>query len=274
VSVASASAGAAHAPLVFITGASSGIGQALAARYVQAGWRVALVARRVAVMAQWAQAQGWPETQWAVYGADVRDDAQMQAAAQACLAAQGLPDVVVANAGISVGIDLSLAEDLPVLRDLMAIHVIGLAATFQPFISLMTQRGSGTLVGVASVAAVRGLPGHAGYCAAKAAVVQMCETLRGELRRHGVRVVTLTPGYIDTPLTQDNDYPMPFLMPPQAFADQAFKAIGQGVRWRVIPWQMGVVAAVMRLMPRGLFDAVLGSQQHRKKRRRDAPHGV
>ena len=261
-------AAAPRPPLAFITGASSGIGQALAARYVRAGWRVALLARRAPALSQWAQAQGWPASQWAVYGADVRDEAAVRRAAEACLAAQGLPDVVVANAGISIGVDLGLAEDLAVLRDLFDTNVIGLAATFQPFITPMRQRGSGTLVGVASVASVRGLPGHAGYCGAKAAVVQVCETLRGELRPDGIKVVTLAPGYIDTPLTQGNDYPMPFLMTPEAFAERAFKAIGQGVRWRVIPWQMGVVATIMRFMPRRLFDGVVASQKHRKKRRR------
>lgn len=256
------------ARLVFITGASSGIGQALATRYVTAGWRVALVARRVADMRQWAMAQGWPADQWAVYEADVRHEAAIAAAAQACLRAQGLPDVVVANAGISVGVDLSLAEDLAVLRDLMDTNVIGLAASFQPFIGPMKARGHGVLVGIASVAAIRGMPGHAGYCAAKAAVVQLCETLRGELRAHGVRVVTLAPGYIDTPMTRANTYPMPFLMTAPDFADQAFKAIERGVRWRVIPWPMGIVTTILRWMPRWLFDAIAGSQQHRKKQRR------
>ena len=256
--------------LVFITGASSGIGQALAVRYVQAGWRVALVARRADQLSAWAQSQGWGTDQCAVYAADVRVEAQLAQAAQQCLAQFGLPDVVIANAGISVGIDLRYAEDMPVLRDLLDTNVIGLAATFQPFIAPMTQRGSGMLVGVASVASMRGLPGHAGYCAAKGAVVNLCETLRGELKRDGVSVVTLVPGYVDTPLTQGNDYPMPFLMAPDAFADRAFKAIEARVRWRVIPWQMGVVATIMKFMPRWLFDAIVGAQSHRKKRRRQS----
>ena len=258
-----------QAPLVFITGASSGIGQALAERYAKEGWRLALVARRADLMRAWATSQGWPASQWAVYEADVRQEAEVAAAAQACLSAQGLPDVVVANAGISIGVDLSLAEDLPVLRDLLDTNVIGLAATFQSFIEGMRTRRRGTLVGIASVASVRGLPGHAGYCAAKAAVVQLCETLRGELRPHGVRVVTLAPGYIDTPLTRDNDYPMPFLMKPDAFAQRAFEAISVGARWRVIPWQMGVVAVILRWLPRAWFDTLVGSQKHRKKRRRE-----
>lgn len=254
--------------LVFITGASSGIGQALAARYAQAGWRVVLVARRLLALQDWARAQGLGPDRCGVYAADVRDEAQLRLAAQACLNDWGVPDVVIANAGISVGIDLDYAEDLAVLRDLIDTNVIGLAATFQSFIGPMKRRGSGTLVGVASVASVRGLPGHAGYCAAKGAVVQLCETLRGELKPHGVAVVTLAPGYIDTPLTSENDYPMPFLMQPEAFADQAYAAITAKVRWRVIPWQMGVVATVLKFMPRWLFDAVVGAQSHRKKRRR------
>jgi NAD(P)-dependent dehydrogenase (short-subunit alcohol dehydrogenase family) len=257
------------APLAFITGASSGIGQALAAEAMARGWRVALLARRGEAMADWCRAQGWPAERWAVYSADVRDLPALAEACARCLAQQGLPDVVIANAGISVGVDLSLAEDLGVVRDVFDTNVLGLAATFQPFIAPMQARGQGTLVGVASVAAVRGLPGHAAYCGAKAAVVQMCETLRGELRAQGVKVVTLAPGYIDTPLTRGNDYPMPFLMQPQAFAARAWDSILRGEAWRVIPWPMGVVARVLKALPRGLFDRLVGAQQHRKKRRRE-----
>lgn len=254
--------------MAFITGASSGIGQALARAYVQRGWRVALVARRLDALEDWTRAQGWTPQQALCLQADVRRDADILAAARRCLTQWGVPDVVVGNAGISVGVDLSLAEDLPVLRDLYETNVLGLAATFQPFIAPMVERGHGTLVGVASVAAARGLPGHAGYCGTKAAVVQMCETLRGELRPHGVKVVTVAPGYVDTPLTAHNDYPMPFLMAPDAFAARAVRAIDRGVRFTVIPWPMGVVYRVLRALPTAWFDAVVGSQKHRKKRRR------
>ncbi len=258
------------APLVFITGASSGIGQALARRYLAQGARLALVARRTDALQAWVAQQGAGAARVALYQADVRDTAALSVAAARCLAEQGVPDTVIANAGISVGVDLALAEDLPVLRDLYETNVLGMAATFQPFIGPMVQRGHGTLVGVASVAAARGLPGHAGYCGTKAAVVQMCETLRGELRGQGVKVVTLTPGYVDTPLTAHNDYPMPFLMDADAFAARAVPAIERGARFTVIPWPMGVVYAVLRALPRGLFDAVVGAQKHRKKRRREA----
>ena len=253
------------APLVFITGASSGIGQALAARFHRAGYRLALVARRAAEVQAWAQAQGYDAASWAVYAADVRDVDAITGAGRACVAAQGVPDVVIANAGISVGVDTAMFEDLEVLRATFETNNLGMAATFQPFVAPMCARRSGTLVGIASVAGIRGLPGHGAYCASKAAVISYCESLRGELRASGVKVVTLGPGYIDTPLTRGNPYRMPFLMPVDAFADRAFDAIGRGVSYRVIPWQMGLVAKLMRALPDAVFDR-LASGRGRKPR--------
>lgn len=253
-------------PLVFITGASSGIGQALAARYAAAGWRLALVARRRSELQAWATAQGLAADRVAAYHADVAEPDSIIAAAQQCMEDQGLPDVVIASAGISVGMDSAEREDLTVMRDTFATNNLGLAATFHPFLRRMRARGSGTLVGVASVAAIRGLPGHGAYCASKAGVVAYCESLRGECRRQGVRVVTLLPGYIATPLTARNPYPMPFLMPADRFADRAFKAISAGASYRVIPWQMGLVAKLMRLLPNPLFDR-LAAGRGRKPRR-------
>ena len=259
----------AAAPLVFITGASSGIGQALTARCAAEGWRVALVARRADAMSAWAQAQGWPAARWQVYGADVADPDAIVAAGQACIAAQGLPAVVIANAGISVGMDTAERADLAVMARTFAVNNTGMAATFHSFIAPMRQRGSGALVGIASVAAIRGLPGHGAYCASKAGVVSYCESLRGELRGSGVRVLTIVPGYVDTPLTRQNRYAMPFLMPAGRFADRAFRAIERGASYRVIPWQMGVAAKLLRVLPNPLFDAVL-SGRPRKARQGDA----
>ncbi len=251
---------------MFITGASSGIGQALAARYAQAGWRLALVARRTAELQAWAQLQGLAADFAAVYHADVAVPDSIIAAAQACIAEQGLPDVVIASAGVSVGMDSAERRDLDVMRDMFALNNTGLAATFHPFLRLMRQRGAGTLVGIASVAAIRGLPGHGAYCASKAGVVAYCESLRGECRRQGVRVVTLLPGYIATPLTAHNAYPMPFLLQPSVFADRAFHAISAGTSYRVIPWQMGLLAKVLRLLPNALFDKLLDGRGRKLRR--------
>ena len=253
-------------PLVFITGASSGIGQALAARFARGGYRLALVARRVAEVQAWAAAQGLDAAQWAVYAADVRDITSITEAGRRCLAEQGLPEVVIANAGISVGMDTAEFDDLEVMRATFETNNLGMAATFQPFVRAMCQRGSGRLVGIASVAGIRGLPGHGAYCASKAAVISYCESLRGECRPHGVRVVTLGPGYIDTPLTQQNRYGMPFLMQPEAFAEQAWRAIQAGVSYRVIPWQMGVVAKLLRLLPNPVFDRLLAGRPRKHRR--------
>lgn len=253
------------APLVFITGASSGIGQALAARFRRAGYRLALVARREAEVRAWAQAQGCSEAEAGVYAADVRDLAALEAAGRACIAAQGVPDVVIANAGISVGMDTEVFDDLDVMRSTFETNVIGVAATFHPFARAMRQRGSGTLVGIASVAGIRGLPGHGAYCSSKAAVISYCESLRGELRGSGVQVVTLLPGYIDTPLTRKNRYSMPFLLSADAFAERAFRAIESGASYRVIPWQMGLVGKLLRLLPNPLFDRALAGRPRKHR---------
>lgn len=254
------------APLVFITGASSGIGQALAARFYEAGYSLALVARRTAEIEAWLAANRMAGERCGVYGADV---AQIDAIAEAgarCIERQGVPDVVIANAGISIGIDTGARADMDVLAQTFAVNNVGLAATFHPFVAVMAARGSGRLVGIGSVAAIRGLPGHGAYCASKAGVVAYCESLRGEMRATGVRVVTLCPGYIDTPLTKGNRYGMPFLMQAPDFADRAFRAIEAGHSYRVIPWQMGVVAKLMRLLPNALFDRVVQGRGRKKRR--------
>ena len=259
----------AAAPLVFVTGASSGIGQALAARFHRGGYRLALVARRADEVRRWAAEQGFDPSRWAVYTADVRDVAAITAAGRDCIAAQGLPDVVIANAGISVGFDTAELGDLEVMRATYETNNLGLAATFQPFVAAMRDRRSGTLVGIASVAGIRGLPGHGAYSSSKAAVIAYCESLRGELRPFGVKVVTISPGYIDTPLTRGNRYAMPFLMTAADFADRAHAAIVAGARYRVIPWQMAIVAKLMRALPNALFDRLLAGRP-RKQRQGEA----
>lgn len=257
-----------NAPLVFITGASSGIGQALAARYAALGWRLALVARRAEVIEAWARSQGLAADRWRAYAADVQDIDSIVAAGRRCLDEMGVPAVVIANAGISVGMDTADRDDLDLMRETLATNTLGLAATFHPFLAAMRERRSGTLVGVASVAAIRGIPGHGAYCASKAGAVAYCESLRGECRQHGLRVVTLLPGYIATPLTARNPYPMPFLMTPEAFAVQACEAIAAGASYRVIPWQMAVAATLLRLLPNPVFDRLL-TGRGRKPRRGD-----
>ncbi len=252
-------------PLVLITGASSGIGQALAEHYARTGWRLALVVRKEADTRQWLTAAGIDPERYRIYIADVADMDGIVAAGQAVIRAQGLPDVVIANAGISVGVDTAIRSDLDVIARTYATNNVGMAATFHPFVAGMAERGHGTLVGIASVGGIRGLPGHGAYCASKAAVISYCESLRGELRSTGVKVVTLLPGYVDTPLTQGNRYPMPFLMKPEEFARQASAAIARQVSYRVIPWPMGLVAKLLRLMPNAWLDKAFAGRPRKRR---------
>lgn len=242
---------------VFITGASSGIGAALAAHYAGAGAVVGLLARRHdALQALLATLPHSPNSHLhRTYAVDVRDHAALHAAATDFLAHAGGIDIVIANAGISHGTLTERPEDLPVFADIVATNVTATVATFAPFIAaLRTQRTAGRLVGIGSVAGIRGLPGAGAYSASKAAVMTYCESLRVELRPQGIHVVTIAPGYIDTPMTRHNPYRMPFLLAPDVFAARAARAIDAGVSYRVIPWQMGVVAKLLRLLPDALYD--------------------
>ena len=130
---------------------------------------------------------------------------------------------------------------------------------------VMVERGSGVLVGIGSVNGIRGFPGHGANCPSKAAMISYCECLRGELRGTGVKVVTLCPGYIDTPLTRKNAYSMPFLMRAEDFAEKAFRAIEAGVSYRVIPWQMGLVAKLLRLLPNAMFDRIFAGRPRKPR---------
>jgi NAD(P)-dependent dehydrogenase (short-subunit alcohol dehydrogenase family) len=202
----------------------------------------------------------------AVYAVDVADAAAIRAAGEDFTARHGVPDIAIANAGISVGTLGGEADDIPVLDRVLRTNVVGLAATLQPFVEPMRRRGEGTLVGVASVAGFRGLPGAGAYSASKAAAIAWLESLRVELHGTGVSVVTLCPGYIDTPLTQVNRYPMPFLLPVDEATRRFAQLIDAHRSYAVVPWQMALVGYILRRLPNRVYDA-LASRAGRKPRK-------
>jgi len=250
---------------VFITGASSGIGDALARHYAGHGAVLGLAARRAAQLQALADTLATPVC---IYALDVTDGAALAAAAEDFIAHHGVPDIVIANAGISAGTWSERAADIAVLAKIMQVNVLGMAATLQPFAAPMRARGSGVLVGIASVAGFRGFAGAGAYCASKSAAVTWLESLRLELHGSGVDVVTICPGFVATPLTAANRNPMPFLLEAPEAARRIARAIGARKRLAIIPWQMRLVFFVMRRMPNALYDRLFARAPRKS---RDSP---
>ncbi len=238
---------------VLITGASSGLGEALARHYAGMGATLGLVARRAEPMH--ALVASLPGTHQ-VLVADVGDPLALRGAASQFVEAFGVPDIVIANAGVSVGTLTEYAEDVDAFDRVLRTNLLGMVATFQPFVEAMRLRGSGRLVGIASVAGIRGLPGAGAYSASKAGALAYLESLRVELHDSGVKVVSVAPGYIRTPMTAINPYPMPFILDADVAAQRIARVIERGDRFAVTPWQMGWVAKLLRVLPRSVFDHV------------------
>jgi NAD(P)-dependent dehydrogenase (short-subunit alcohol dehydrogenase family) len=238
---------------IFITGASSGIGESLARHYASQGAQLALVARR----GDWLDRVAASITPTpARYVCDVRDAAALKAAALDFMTKHGVPDIVIANAGVSRGTLTEVEDDLQAFQEIFDINVMGMVNTFHPFVEPMKAKGGGTLVGIASVAGFRGIPGGGAYSASKAAAIRYCESLRVELRSAGVAVVTICPGYIRTPMTAVNKFKMPFLIDVDQAVIRFARAIERKTSFTVIPWSMGIAARLLRIAPNWLYDRV------------------
>lgn len=247
---------------IVITGASSGIGLALAKYYLKQGATVAACARRAELLEELAAAYPGKVIPYAL---DVRDTAAIKAAADDFMNRAGTPDIVIANAGVSRGTLTEYVEDLDIFQQVMDINVLGMARTFQPFIAPQLKAGTGRLVGIASVAGFRGIPGSEAYSASKAAAISYLESLRVELRGSGIEVVTIAPGYIRSPMTDINAYSMPFLTDADDAAERMARVIERGSSFAVIPWQMGVIGWLLKRLPNWLYDRAF-SKAPRKSR--------
>ena len=247
---------------IFITGASSGIGAALARHYAACGAVLGLVARRGDMLQQLGKELG---VEHACYALDVRDAEALRQAAADFMAKYGAPDIVIANAGVSRGTLTEHVEDILAFRAIMDINVLGMVHTFQPFLQPMKAAGQGSLVGIASIAGLRGLPGAGAYSASKAAAISYLESLRVELATSGIAVTTICPGYIKTSMTDVNPYPMPFLMEADAAARKMAQFINAHRRFVIMPWQMALIGRLMKLLPAGLWDVIMKKAPHKPR---------
>ena len=259
---------------IFITGASSGIGNAItheyAKRFANTQSTIGLVARRSEHLQQLAtQLQNQYKITCAIYALDVRDAAALQSAAKDFIARFGAPNIVIANAGVSRGTLTEIADDNKAIQAIFDINVMGMVHTFAPFIASMKQTAkqgqTAQLVGVASCAGIRGIPGSGAYSASKAAVISYCESLRAEMQHFNIAVSTIAPGYVRTPMTEQNQYKMPFLIDADVFASKFADAVAAKKRFIIIPWQMGIIARIMRLIPPRFWDYLMKNTPHKKR---------
>ena len=201
-----------------------------------------------------------------MYTPDVSDSTAMQAMAADWMARSGaVPDLVIANAGVAGGFDTAEADDLAVLRRMLEINLLGAATTFQPFVKAMRAQRRGALVGVASIAGWRGMPGNGAYCASKGGLIRYLESLRAELRGESIVVSTVSPGYLRTALTAGNRFAMPGLMEPEAAALALLAGVAQGRTHIVLPARIGWLARLLNLLPDALHDRLLLGQPRKPR---------
>lgn len=248
--------------VVLITGASSGIGRALGVEWGRRGASVALLARREAELVKVAGEVEAAGGRALALPADVRDAEEVGRAVGRVTEAWGGVDVLVANAGIATiraGAGLRAAE----VADLFAVNFVGASNSVAAVLPGMLKRGSGHLVAISSLASFRGMPKSSAYSASKAAMSTFFESLRVDLRRSGIRVTTIHPGFIRTPLTAHRKR-LPFLVEPEEAARKIVRAVERGRRTYAFPWQLAGIVRLIRLMPDAVYDRVASRNDFRK----------
>ncbi len=239
----------------FITGASSGLGEALALHYGRSGASVGLMARRVALLEQLAEKLRNVGATVRVYAADVSDTERTRQAVADFIEWAGGADLVIANAGVGSTGSLLTGDSASVAR-LISVNLIGVTNVILPFVPVMQRQGSGPLVAVSSMAGHRGLPWSAAYSASKAAVIAFMDALRMELAGSGVHSMTLCPGFVRTPMTAKLRHWLPFLLDTEAAVTLMTRAIERRERTYSFPWQMQLLRGVMQHAPEWLVRRV------------------
>jgi short-subunit dehydrogenase len=249
--------------VVFITGASSGIGRALAVELGKRGASLGLLARRADVLREIVAEVEAAGGRALALPADVRDAAAVGSAAEELRKAFGAIDVLVANAGVGA---LTAATDLKpeVVADVININVIGAVNSAAAVLPAMVERNEGQLVVISSLAAYRGLPKSAAYSASKAAISAFFESLRVDLHQTNVDVTIIHPGFIKTPLTSGREAKMPYLMELDDAIEKIVRAIENRKKSYAFPWQLASIVRASMLMPVPLYDRIMSKRSYRE----------
>jgi short-subunit dehydrogenase len=235
-----------------ITGASSGIGSAIAERLATRGARVVLAARRRPELEELASTITRAGGRADVCELDVANTALTRETVARWDRDLGGLDLVLANAGIG-GTEPGPKITWETVERIVDINVLGAMATLIPVIAPMTTRGRGTIAAVTSLAGMRGLPSSAAYSASKAAISTFLESLRVELGPRGVQVVDIRPGFVDTPMTRKNKFKMPFMMDVGDAAEATIRGLVRGDAVVSFPWQLSSAMTLAEKMPDALW---------------------
>jgi short-subunit dehydrogenase len=246
-----------------ITGASSGIGRGVAIDLAQKGAVVGLVARRAELLTELVGQIRSQNGRAVALVADVNDDVALKTAADRLRKEFGQIDVLIANAGIGGASEPAKLQPAQ-LANVINVNVLGLANSVTAVLPEMVQRGSGQLVVISSLAAYRGLPKSAAYCASKAAVSCFFESLRIDLRSSGVAVTIIHPGFIKTALTAGREAQMPFLMELDDAVKKIVRAIEKQKKSYAFPWQLATIVRLGMVMPTFMYDRIASRSSFRE----------
>ncbi len=243
-------------PVAIITGASSGIGAALARELARRGFRVGLIARRSELLDALVAEMRSAGATAAAATADVTDRAVLTDAVARLEAELGACDLLVANAG-SGSPTPTHKVPVDIILSTMRLNFDGVVHAAGAVLPGMLERRSGRLAVVSSVAAARGLPGNGAYSASKAAISTLWESMRVDLRGRGVACTTIHPGFVATPLTEKNRFKMPFLLTAERAAVLVADGLEAGRSDITFPWQMRLIMRMMRRLPNWAWDRIM-----------------
>ena len=249
--------------VVFITGASSGIGAELSLQLARRGAILGLLARRAEQLEELAAQVAAAGGQALVLPADVTDAAAVQAAADKLRAECGHIDTMIANAGTG---DITDGKKLPAetVANIFRINLIGASNAVAAVVPQMVARGSGHLVAISSLSAYRGLPKSGAYCASKAGLSTLFESIRLDTKGTGVDVSIIHPGFIKTPLTSGREAKMPFLMELEDGTNRIRRAIERRQKSYSFPWQLATLVRLAMIMPIPIYDFIAARNNYRE----------